>query len=342
MAQTTLGHIFGFELLTSPVGHFVPRFGTSVFCDYFSQLEQFRARAMDKASRGAMDVMVTLIELPKTIKLVKGLCTSLRKLKTAIRVAKSDVFYHDPVRARLLAQKWLEARYGWRQIVFDAQGLSRLFLGALKRLRRSYTSGTSLGSGMWIESDETDPIYVGTTAITVQHIGTNCQLRSGVALVANIADTWYKKLYQLMGGFNITGIIYELTKLSWVLDWIYDVGSLINVWLRDPARYDRAWHTLSMPYESSGFIVRGEISAASLYFDDAFTGVSNYILGALQQFLGDDEDVYELLGRTGRAAVYIRVTLDASRYPLVIPKGILIRSGSQIADLLSLMVVHKR
>jgi hypothetical protein len=97
-----------------------------------------------------------------------------------------------------------------------------------------------------------------------------------------------------------------------------------------------------MPYESSGFVVRGEISAASLYFDDAFIGVSNYILWATQQFLGDDEDVYELLGRTGRAAVYIRVALDASRYPLVIPKGILIRSGSQIADLLSLMVVHKR
>jgi len=53
----------------------------------------------------------------------------------------------------------------------------------------------------------------------------------------------------------------------------------------------------------------------------------------------DQEIVLPLVGLGGRARAYLRVVKDPSLFPLVVPQGILIKSGSQIADLISVLLV---
>jgi hypothetical protein len=313
-------------------------FTDTVFAGFMAQLDQYQLAARDKASRGVMDVMVTLVELPKTIKLVKGLRHGLKRVR-AVQAALEKKKISS--KARTLSQLWLEGRYGWRQILFDAQGLMRLFNGILKRYRRSYTSGTSLKDGMWFTSDETDAITFGYSEFTVQYLG-HTQLRAGVATVPNLTDTWYKKFYHLMGGFNPVTILWEVTKLSWIIDWFVDIGSLITPLMRDPARYARAWHTLDMPYEQGTYVLRGSLTTAdigSLITDFSQCPVNGFLV---KRMFNHDEEVVSIQARGGPCKIYFRVPQDTSRFPLVVPQGILIKHGSQIVDILSVFSVLRR
>jgi hypothetical protein len=316
----------------------------TVFDKFTSELEQYRFQSMDKANRGVMDLWVTIIEGHKSVKLIKDLVAHLRKgFKPLLAVAISQSKLTKRQQVRILGQKWLEYRYGWRQFIFDGQGLLRLVASLFKRMRRSYTSGNTK-AGKFIESDETDDIVCGNGLFTISYLGT-ASLRAGVSVDPNLSDRWYKKFYQLTGGVNPFTIAWELTRLSWVLDWIIDVGSLLNVLTRNPARFIRAWHTISMPLDGGVFVIHGEIAQTDLYGPLANLVDGNwesYGHSLVQKFLNDEEEIFSPLSMGGKCKVYLRIPLDPTRYPLVVPQGILIRSGSQIADLVSLLAVARR
>jgi hypothetical protein len=333
--------LYGFQSVPSRFNQVFATFSGSKFGSLSETLDQFQHAALDKASRGVADVIVSLIELPKTVKMVRRLLRNVGRLKSLPAVIASDTFYVQRPTARTAAKAWLEGRYGWRQIVFDVQGLGRLIAGVIKRYRRSYTSGTKLTGGMYVESEWTDYITLGTTQYRLRHISTKAQLRAGVAVESNMTTSWNKKFYHLVGGFNPLSILWELTKLSWMLDWVVDIGSLFTVWARDPARYSRAWHTLDMPYESSIYVLQGEISEADI-LPAAYKTATGAGFQTLKNIFLLDDEVHSLVGQGGQCKVYLRAPKDASRFPLVIPRGILIKSGSQIADMLSIMVVRRR
>jgi hypothetical protein len=316
----------------------------TVFEKFTYELEEYRFQSMDKANRGVMDLWVTIIEGHKSVKLIKDLVAHLRKgLRPLLAIAISQSKLTKRQKVRLLGHKWLEYRYGWRQFIFDGQGLLRLFASFFKRMRRSYTSGNTR-AGKFISSDETDEIVCGNGTFTISYIGT-ASLRAGVSVDPNLSDRWYKKFYQLVGGVNPFTVAWELTKLSWVVDWIIDVGSLLSVLTRNPARFIRAWHTISMPVDGGQFTIHGELAQSDLYGPLADAVGENWEpfgLTLIQLFLNDEEEIFSPLSMGGKCRVYLRIPLDPTRYPLVVPQGILIKSGSQIADLISLFAVARR
>jgi len=304
---------------------------------------------MGKANRGVMDMMVTLFELPKTIKMLRNMRSTLD------RIERIGMAYKTAQRERLLRESsklYLELRYGWRQLYFDATNLWELMCTFVKQMRKSYTSGNSR-SGQWLESYDSE-ITLGTGGFKLRTSG-QIQLRAGVSVDANLTDKWYKKLYQLMGGFNPIGVAYELFKLSWVLDWWHNFGALISALGKDPACFIRAWHTIEMPEQGELNIV--QIWDAEISHTDIRDAIGNFDLPwvtiddwgdlcpysgyMIKQLFNDDEMVITIPLRNMRCSVYHRIPRDPTRFPLVVPKGTTIRTVGQVADMLALFTKSK-
>jgi len=331
--------LIGYEGILNSLGQTrSPIIPYSIFSSHEREFDTYRAAAIDKASRGAMDVFVTLLEAPKTIELVRNFrktFKSLIRLKSQLKAKKIA-----PA-SRSLGQLWLEGRYGWRQIYLDVQSIAMLVIAAFKVLRKSYTMGNSR-TGVFKKLGVTEPITLGNGSISLEYLGT-VRFRAGVSMAPNLTDKWYKKLYQLAGGVNIVESYWEITKLSWVIDWLWDFGSLFSVVMTDPLRFNRAWHTIEMPEEGGMFVLRGSITTAEI--SNMYEGLFHLLPASgflITQMFGDDEEVIPMLGRGGRAKVYLREVVDPAKFPLVLPKGILLKKGSQIADLLSLILVWRR
>jgi len=317
----------------------------TLFSQYKPVLDEHLVTAQDRATRGVMDVWVSLIEARKTVKL---LADFKRLYIKQLSLIAAGAPFGKPTKkqlARLLAQKWLEGRYGWRQLIFDSQGIARLFASFFKKMRKSYSAGNF--QPKWISSGFSQDLTVGVGHITIRYAGYG-RLRAGVSTDPNLSDNWLKKLYQNCGEVNPFSISWELTKLSWVLDWFWDFGALIRVVSTDPARYIRAWHTISMPYETGYFFINGEIAhtdirgAVLTAHEVAGTSKDTCSVFLNELFQDGEEVLYLSPALSGKAQIYFRDPRDPSRLPLVLPKGIMIRDYSQIADLLSLLVIFRR
>jgi hypothetical protein len=343
--------VLGLENIpTNPGFAFASLYG-SIFADCESNLDEYMVRARDKASKGTMEFWVTLVEARKTVDLVKSVKRNLYRLA---KIQGADltlpfsrlstiVFGFKLNRkgaVKALSQKWLESRYGWRQIIFDGQGIYELILSFFKKIRVSYTSGTSK-TGELTESLWSDPVVLGTGTAQFQ-IGGYARVRAGVSVAPNFTDTWYKRLYLRLGEINIHSLYWELTYASWVIDWMWDFGAFLRTVTSNPARFHRAWHTIHVPYEEGTILLKGMCSLTDLR--DALLASNGAELSGegkslIQRWLNDEEEVFDLTGRNAKVNSYLRIVKDPSRFPLVIPKGIGLNKGTQLADALSLFMV---
>lgn len=196
-------------------------------------------KLLDKVSSSLPDYFLSLAESPETIDLIKSVLIEAAKMAKMIYRLKlreiAGTFMKKGSSLKNLSDYWLSWWYGIMPIVYDMQD-TVAFLSEKERLWRSYVASASretrivtspiLGaSNIRGTSTDFDKVTVKLGVIVEGRLGFNDYLRKASKPLDNAA------------------LIYELIPLSFVLDWIIDIGSYLSGLqvLEDKSYY--AWHT---------------------------------------------------------------------------------------------------
>lgn len=170
--------------------------------------------------------LVSAAELNKTIAMLKDPFRSLRDTysRALKRIRRHNSRYVLTPRelADVTANTWLELRYGWRPAALEAQGILQLLGSQAKKPGRYRSRGHSS------TSNSSSGNYVGSMyqANTTWSRETTVEAWSGVLFDFDLSEGM--QLQQLAGLYDLPSTAWELTRFSFVFDWVIDVGS----WLR--------------------------------------------------------------------------------------------------------------
>lgn len=161
----------------------------------------FVQAAAAKIATSGWDALTFSAEFAKTVSMFRGFTSRL------ISLAK----------AGKLESIWLEGRYGWRTLVYDIKDID----GAIRNLnegRKRFFDrvGTTI-SKTETRTDTQSPAVYGTISMTTAYTYT-IGLRGSVA-----ADIEPPRL-----SFNPLSTAWEVTKLSFVIDWVVNVGQFLD------------------------------------------------------------------------------------------------------------------
>lgn len=215
----------------------------SVFLgEYSSERALAVAKAFANVSKAEIQALASLGELPETLKWIGSIYTraislikalKAKKLASVIGVLsvkgvakkKSKVSSKDPQALPIVMNTWLEWRYALRPLIFEMQQ-------AVKALQAQIARGTRFTSRGF--NDE----YITTT--------TNSEFNSGWVkfnrqlTISRRSDYRAGVLSEIESDINsimaIWGLdqpletVYELTPFSFILDWFFNVGTIIAAW----------------------------------------------------------------------------------------------------------------
>lgn len=196
-------------------------------------------KAWSKIDQTVLPLLVTLGEGKETlgtiIKLFRRLISFFRflhsgrksQLEYALKGDKTDIaLINKKLRGISLTSEWMEIRYALRPLMYELGAAFDLLDAKLKRLSRMTCRGNEV-----VLSSSTNTAramydaYTGVEYQVQQTLTRRC--RAGVLfgfLNNNVSFA------QLLGLDRPVGALLELTKLSFVLDWIINIGSYIASW----------------------------------------------------------------------------------------------------------------
>lgn len=175
----------------------------------------------------------TVGELPETI---EWLCNCFRRLNTFLKMSHTKGSLRKFVKKARKKSKpqyvedslnaWMETRYALRPFLYEIVNATK----ALKKVLLAHTRFTARGFTTKLLDKTSNPTwnYDGTTGCK-----TNCtvtgtyQARAGVFYALEAA---FDNLQLLLGLDKPMAIMYELTKLSFAVDWFLNLGQFIASW----------------------------------------------------------------------------------------------------------------
>nr|UJQ85032.1 MAG: hypothetical protein 1 [Leviviridae sp.] len=117
---------------------------------------------------------------------------------------------------------WMEARYGWRPLIYDVNGALKALNGdAALSPRHTFRGGDAGGSSEQIAIDIADSGYHYEGTLT---LSTEWRVRAGVIGEARMKSSFPKKL----GLFNVATAAWDLVPYSFVADWFIDVSGTLS------------------------------------------------------------------------------------------------------------------
>jgi hypothetical protein len=201
--------------------------------------QQAMKKLFDKVSSSLPDYFLSAAESPKTIDLLKSVLIEAAKLAKMIYRLKireiAGTFMKKGSSLKTLSDYWLAWWYGIMPTVYDIEDTIS-FLSEKERLWRSYTASAKYESII-----KTSPILgVGNISGEQVDIYRNT-VKLGVIVEGRLGFNDY--LIKASKPLDNAALIYELIPLSFVLDWIIDIGSYLSGLevLEDKEYY--AWHT---------------------------------------------------------------------------------------------------
>lgn len=205
-------------------------------------------------SSGTHDTLTFLAELGKTRDMFRNM---LERVVRARSILKHPPKYRDlPLR-----EWWLEARYGWRPLLYDIRDITEAVTTLDKSKERYF--GRSMFEDSWVNSDTVTQEYSvnGTTpAWDQRQVITetwNTGTRGHVA-----ADYVRKSNFQ----FNLVQTAWELTPYSFVTDWIVNTQQAIEA---------LAFLALTTKYVASGGLyvrLERDITQTAINFKNGYSG----------------------------------------------------------------------
>lgn len=163
--------------------------------DYYVQAAAARIYA------SGWDALTFASELDKTIQMFKGFVKNLAK----------------NIPSRMGPEKlWLEGRYGWRQVMFDIKDIQKA-INSIDDRRKRYRQSAGDSEDSTILSTQT---VVWASSTHVYPVTDTYEVNVRGTVVADIAPP------KIQLNPVITG--WELTKFSFVLDWVINVGQFLE------------------------------------------------------------------------------------------------------------------
>lgn len=183
-------------------------------------------RARARSHEGAAQALVTLGELPETLAMLVSPMKAIRKLATKPRKVNGRKIL-DPT------SRWLEARYGILPL-----------MGEIDTYRNLYDSKLDVDYGPILKSRAGNRLDGGTipstSFVTNSNLGIYFHGYYTVERHTTMLSTDYTRThwtsFQNLGvdASSILPALYELVPYSFVLDWVYDVGTWLRASLPKP------------------------------------------------------------------------------------------------------------
>lgn len=174
--------------------------------------------ALQKIKNQKMDLGVSIIELPKTARLVGQTATSIaRSIMSARRGKWEDAAGHiglDGSMFRDVSKRWLTLQYGWTPLMMDVESACSVLTDGLGNMRY----GVTVTRRYPIEQP------VAPANHSVRRTGDRrLKLRLDFKL-----DNSKAQSYAQLGLTNPASIAWELVPFSFVADWFVPIGDWIN------------------------------------------------------------------------------------------------------------------
>lgn len=184
-------------------------------------------RAHSNVGSGEAQSLVIMAEAEKTIKSIVDILKRAVKIGLALRRLDMTALARE-VSCKQLANRWMEARYAIRPLVYD-------MIGVAKALTKSYGAGHRVT----YRSSESDSSTVSQNGVVVTPWGsaaegrgylnkfsrTDVTARAGVLVAideVHSATVW--------GLDHPIEAIWELIPFSFVVDWFFNVGQTLASW----------------------------------------------------------------------------------------------------------------
>jgi hypothetical protein len=184
--------------------------------------DQAVTEAYSRANDQASSLLVTLGEYKETQTMLIHTLQRVVNLLYAMKRRKLKLLKLNEYTPTGL---WMEYRYGWRPLVSDVQGIIKAFknrhvLRAERQTYRGYVAHTEFETDLIASPFSTshfNPIKRTCEVKTQARAGVLCALQE-----LNDLEYW--------GITNLPGALWDLTRLSFVVDWFFNVGETIASW----------------------------------------------------------------------------------------------------------------
>lgn len=196
------------------------------------------------------DQILALVSLLESEKTMKGILDSgkrvIRFLKNVKRLQLKQLFkqfghlnlhmrqkawrqVREEFSLDALADRYMEARYGWRPLYYDMVGAMNALKAEFKSVRqtfRGYEAFSRSGSDTSVGSYALQPWATGQCFLS-QNWRTEVVVKAGV-----LCDVDFTKL-DPWGFTKIPETIWDLTPYSFVVDWFFNVSDTLSAWTPD-------------------------------------------------------------------------------------------------------------
>lgn len=172
-----------------------------------SNLQYPVQKAAAKIASSGFDALTFLAEARQLQKMFSGVVDKFRRLSQGEKVFLTW---------KRASNYWLEGRYGWRTLLYDVVDLHAAITSANdRRTRYRQASGLSISGSELVYSESTSNGIISGFSTDISWTG---NLRGTV--VADIEVPAFQ--------FNPVTTAWELTRLSFVVDWLLNVGQALD------------------------------------------------------------------------------------------------------------------
>lgn len=190
-----------------------------------------------RAGEMKANVLVTLAELSKTCGMIRSRTKKIADVIDLVRkrnfvgAARLLGLKHPPARVRdgrAWADNFLEYQYGWLPLIADTVGYAQYLADFLRENSVVLGKASVKTSKLLSKSTKSIPIgplFPGFSATVVSE--TTQEDIHEVVLSFRLKSYLFRELNQL-GALQVPSAGWELTKLSFVWDWVFKVGDLLG------------------------------------------------------------------------------------------------------------------
>jgi hypothetical protein len=188
------------------------------------------AKAWANVDESELLAYATVGELPETVKWIASLyqrgikLISLFKAKR-IRLELQKLSHLDKVDA--LSNFWLEMRYALRPLIFEMEQIVNALKAETSPPRKTARGFVQKDSEQTVDMREYTGYNYSIIRDTKGIISEVSDYRAGVLYNVDIENGHWAHVLALDQPLET---IYELTKLSFLVDWFFNIGTLISAW----------------------------------------------------------------------------------------------------------------
>lgn len=220
---------------------------------------------VDEAVNGAyaridssqVDALVTFGELRETLQLLKWVVSTMANLRSLTfqfikKLERSEKSF-DRALSGALSDHWLRIRYGFRPLIAEIRGWLDAFDSRLNAHppRQTFRFAPQISE---IENFDTITGNYGYIPEVFEVWGQRSIFKA-TASAGVICEARLGATPDTLGLYKVPQAIWDLTTLSFVVDWIWNVSDTIAAWV--PDAYWRplgAWVTITRTYEQEAWV----------------------------------------------------------------------------------------